>query len=225
MSRRVSLVAFVKDPWLLPAKTRLGASIGPRDALGLSREFLRVLAFQMRRFASRGWDVFIAHAPDQVSDEFSLLFEHVTCLPQGAGCLGQRIGKVDHQIRLLGVQVCVFIGGDSPDLDDDAIVRLASVSADEASLITASDGGFVALSAHRPLPAMDSIRWSDEHTASDLVALLKAHDFSVGIQGAWFDVDVLSDLIALEARLSRSCPSHLSELWVLCKDILDRHLK
>ena len=197
----MGLVALVKDPWRLPAKTRLASAIGTEGALCFYEASLRALAQQLQRIGKRPWATLVAHAPENPSEQFLKIFSAADKVPQVGGTLGCRIRGADHELRQRGCGTTVFIGGDSPDLADDQVEAMVDQATTDAAVIASDDGGFVALASFRPLPPLDGVRWSHEATTEDLLNVLRGASMSVAVVGSWFDVDEMDDLVALCKRL------------------------
>jgi glycosyltransferase A (GT-A) superfamily protein (DUF2064 family) len=113
---------------------------------------------------------------------------------QPDGTFGARIEHAISAGFAAGGARVVQIGTDSPTLPA-ALLDVAFESlrgADDAVLIPAADGGWVALGLARPpggVLATARVRWSTGHTAADTVDALRGADFRVAVLPPWYDID------------------------------------
>ena len=226
---KIALIALLKDPETLPVKTRLAADIGTRAAREFYEASLDTLGAQLGRFRARRWITAICHAPPVASTTFTARFASALLFAQGEGNLGHRLvgaqrDLCDH-LPAVTIDLCVFIGGDSPDLSDERLLALAASCTMDAAIIPATDGGFVALACRAPLPDLSTARWSHRSTLQDVLAILSQPGREVAVLEPWYDVDETADLVALTCRLQGAgkTPSHLLPLRRICEKILAEH--
>lgn len=211
------LIALVKDPAQVPAKTRLAATLGTHEARQFYEACLDTLATQLERLQSQhGWKPVVCHTPDEISPSLAARFGKVQFEPQSQGNLGERLCSIDARVRSLGAQRCLFMGSDSPDLADAHLVHLTGLCQGQAALIPAHDGGFVALASDIPLPSLAHVRWSSPGTLQDVRAILQNAGIVTSLAEPWSDVDDERDLWQLTERLKNQASPHLKPLLDLC---------
>jgi uncharacterized protein len=211
----MSLMLFAKLPQAGKAKTRLIPAIGAETAARFAEACLKDL---LSRLAG---EVFPANVkrvlcfdPPSAAPAFREMLgfdekvqQRFELLAQGAGDLGRRlaVALTSAAERNGGV---VFIGADAPDLPMEEIQRaLRHISAGNAYLQRATDGGYVLLGLPRNAPAavFENIRWSSKHTADDQLQRLKGCNLNVIESGiTWCDVDESPDLHGLRIRLEEN---------------------
>lgn len=201
------VVAFVKDPDRDPVKTRLAQTIGFGAAAVFYRQCLAVLCEQLQQCHSRGERIVLATtdvAPGAALQEaFAPLSGSVVWLWQGTGDIGERINRVDREIRRFGsINVICFMGSDAPTLPGALITRAwDALNANDFYLCPALDGGFILLAANVLLPDLSCVRWSQTHTFCDTWSLLEQRGLSGHLGDAWYDIDEWPDLLRLVKEL------------------------
>jgi glycosyltransferase A (GT-A) superfamily protein (DUF2064 family) len=203
---RMALAIFVKTPGHSPVKTRLASAIGQQAA----EEFYRLSAKTVAALARQAQgqvpdlDVYWAVAEPQCLQHS--LWREFTTIWQENGNLGTRLGRIHDVLKEKYPTVCL-IGADSPQIEANKFV--GAMQATSAStqgtcrLGPTEDGGFWFFGSRCQIPPRlwESVRYSTEHTAGDLVAALSVSGFSIVEDlKPEFDVDRVQDLVRL-ARL------------------------
>lgn len=193
---------FVKTPGLSPVKTRLAAGIGVAAAESWYRRAAAAVAAALQ--CVPGLTVYWALA--ESSTDAAAAWPGLPQMPQGAGELGERMGRV-HASLLQRHDYALLAGADAPQLDP-AQLKLAAawLSAPEPRLAMgpALDGGFWLLGANRDPAPEDWVRspCGRADTAKGFRAAMARH-------GAWrtlpplTDVDEAPDLESMLVELSR----------------------
>ena len=171
MTRRGHLVVFAKAPRLGTVKSRLAADIGIVAAWIFYR---RTLAAVLRRLGGRTtWHCWLAATPDRAVSTTGLWPRGWTVIPQGAGDLGGRMGRM---MRDLPPGPVVIVGTDIPGIRPAHIHRaFAALGNHDAVFGPAGDGGYwlVGLRRHPRVPDLfRNVRWSTEHALADTLANL-----------------------------------------------------
>lgn len=191
---RPRLVVMVKEPRPGRVKTRLGKCIGMVPAAWW---FRRQVSGLLRRIDDARWDTVLAVSPDHEGMQSRVWPAHLPRIPQGAGDLGSRMGRV---FRTLAPGPVVIIGADIPGITRAHIARAFRALGDHDAVFgPAPDGGYwlIGLKRIRPVPArlFDGVRWSTAHALSDTRATLG--DCSVALIDTLHDVDTAEDLAKL----------------------------
>ena len=173
--RRASLVVMVKEPRPGRVKTRLGRGIGMVAAAWWFRHQVTRL---LRRIDDPRWP---AHLPR---------------VPQGAGDLGDRMGRL---FRSLPPGPVCIVGADIPGITRAHIARgFAALGAHDAVIGPAPDGGYWLIGLRRggavPARLFDGVRWSSVHARADTIRSLGA--CRVALIDMLRDVDTQADLAA-----------------------------
>lgn len=189
--RRARLVVMVKEPRPGRVKTRLGRSIGMVAAAWWFRRQTKRL---LRRLSDPRWDLILAVSPDREGLSSRVWPKHLPRIAQGAGDLGDRMGRV---FRSLPPGPVCIIGADIPGIEPCHIAdAFQALGPNEAVLGPAPDGGYwlIGLKRTGPPPArlFQGVRWSSEHAMSDTIATLGTA--RVAFIDTLQDVDEASDL-------------------------------
>lgn len=199
MSRR-QLFIMVKEPHPGRVKTRLGRDIGMTAAAWWFRhqsgELIRRLGRDPR------WQTVLAVSPDHEGVASRVWPRHLPRWPQGAGDLGDRMGRI---FRCAPKGPVVIIGADIPGITPALIARaFAALGDHDAVFGPAPDGGYwlVGLKrSARPVPPriFDGVRWSSATALEDTRASLgKA---KIAYIDTLHDVDRGADLCVAPAEL------------------------
>lgn len=159
---RPQLIIFVKAPLIGKAKTRLAADIGKTHAW---RHYRAMTARILRNVTSEKWDTILAVTPGRWLGQMPIWDGH-SQYAQVGGSLSPRLAQA-FSVK----SPTVVIGSDCPqvtrqDIDD----AFTGLKAGRFVFGPADDGGFWLMGAHGPLPetSFDNVRWSTQHTLSDL---------------------------------------------------------
>lgn len=190
MRARAQLIVMVKEPRPGRVKTRLGRDIGMTTAAWWFRHQTAAL---LRRVQDPRWQTVLAVAPDAAGLRSRVWPAYLPRMPQGAGDLGHRMGRV---FRTRPRGPVVVIGADIPGITRGHISRAFAALGDHASVLgPAPDGGYwlIGLKRTAPPPAdlFACVRWSTEHAMSDTAATLPG---PVAVIDTLADVDTAADL-------------------------------
>ena len=188
---RPRLVFMVKEPHPGRVKTRLGRDLGMVGAAWWFRHQTRAL---LRRLEDPRWDLILAVSPDHEGLQSRVWPAHLPRLPQGAGDLGDRMGRI---LRSLPPGPACIIGADIPGVGKPQIARaFTALGSNDAVFGPAPDGGYwlVGLKRTTAVPAglFKDVRWSTEHALADTLRAF-APD-RVGFAATLRDVDTAADL-------------------------------
>lgn len=188
------LVVFFKAP--SRAKRRLGA----RAEAAAERLLLCALE------DARGWSgpIVLAAADDADADWLARTGLYTgEIIVQHAGSLGERINRVDAELRSRGLDRLIYIGADCPALD---LVYLAradiALGRVDGVLGPAADGGVVLMGSRRPWPDIDKLAWSTPRLRSDLAERLEGRGWTIATLGTLRDVDEPGDLAVVAEDLA-----------------------
>ena len=199
------ILIFAKAPVPGRAKTRLAPLLGSRGAADLARRMLvdtcreaaavegaRVELCTTPAASHPSWDGLIPEVVDLVSD-------------QGEGDLGERLYRATERALSDGDHV-VLIGTDCPQMDRERVSSACdALSANDAFLHPAADGGYVLLALKRISPTLFSnIHWSSEKVAAQTVARLQALGWRYAVGETLRDVDTPEDYEAWFGGRSRA---------------------
>jgi rSAM/selenodomain-associated transferase 1 len=184
-----TLVVMAKAPRLGFGKTRLAAELGASEALRINR---RMHAATLRAACDVRWRTILYVTPDwAVRARIAAWPRFLARCAQGGGDLGQRLARA-----LAGKRWVAAIGTDCPALSRRHIASaFAALKRAPFALGPAEDGGFWLLAAREgdaAAKAMEGVRWSSPHAASDVIARLGAG--KVALLARLRDVDTAADL-------------------------------
>ncbi len=187
---RQYLVVFAKAPALGQVKSRLARTIGPAAALGFYR---RTLARVLRRVGrDPRWRTIIAATPDRAARMARRWPMRSHRRKQGAGDLGQRMGRV---FRDLPKGRVVIIGADIPGITAAHVARaFAALGHADVVLGPARDGGFWLIGSKgcaRRADMFAGVRWSSAHALTDTRTNLRIRRVAL--------IDILDDVDDLPA--------------------------
>ncbi len=145
----------------------------------------------------------------------------VMVVPQVAGNLGQRLNALDQTLRAQGMKQLVFIGSDSPGLNETnyAAARAALQHADTV-LIPALDGGVVLMANRCVWPDLSALPWSSDQLGAALINACRSAKQAVKTLGQGTDVDEISDFVKLVNLLKHDQRPARRVLLELTRNIL-----
>ncbi len=146
-------------------------------------------------------------APAEPEDREWLLAQLGTdapIVPQRGGNLGERINRLDCDLRRRGAEKLLFVGTDCPGLDT-GYLELAAARLDHVDAVfgPARDGGVVLMGARRAWPDLRGLKWSTAAFGTELAELCRRCGWSVAMLGLREDIDTLNDLLGAATVLSR----------------------
>lgn len=189
--RRATLVVMVKEPRPGRVKTRLGRDLGMTAAAWW---FRHQVARLLRRIEDPRWHLILAVSPDHAGMQSRIWPAHLPRVPQGAGDLGDRMGRL---FRSLPPGPVCIIGADIPGITRAHIARaFAALGPHDAVIGPAPDGGYWLIGLRRsaavPARLFEGVRWSSEHARADTLHSLGA--VRVAQTDTLRDVDEARDL-------------------------------
>lgn len=190
---------MVKEPRPGRVKTRLGRDIGMVEAAWW---FRRNCASLLRHIEDARWDTLLAVSPSREGLSSKVWPRHVSRVPQGAGNLGDRMGRL---LRSMPPGPVAIIGADIPDVDRKSVAEAFRLLGDHDAVFgPAEDGGYwlVGLKRSKAVPSslFDGVRWSTEHALTDSAATLGNR--RIAYARTLRDVDRAADLGGINPRLS-----------------------
>lgn len=188
---RPQLYIFAKKPGMGAAKTRLARDIGPTHAQRICRAMSAQI---LRNVKDPRWDTSLYIAPARAIGTVPA-WDGFVQRPQPKGSLSPRLADVFSGAK----RPVLVIGTDCPQIcARDIADALDALRTAPFVFGPASDGGFWLMGANAPLKprVFDGVRWSSEHTLSDLEARLNG---SVAKLRTLTDVDDATGLAAWKA--------------------------
>lgn len=188
------LVIFARAPRMGRGKRRLARDLGEVAAWRFQRlntaRLLRHLAGDPR------WCLWLALTPDRaITCPDGSWHAPARLIPQGAGDLGARMGRVMHR---LPPGPAVIVGADIPDVCPRHIARaFALLGRYDAVVGPADDGGYWLIGLkRRPTvrPPFDGVRWGTAHALADTTTNLRRRGMSTAFLETLRDVDTAADL-------------------------------
>ena len=188
------LVVLARAPGRGSGKTRLRSALGgcPDE---LVDRLVRAMVEDTLAWATADGRPCVVAARGDVT-ALAELAPAATIIRQGDGEFGDRIERaIAAGFDAGGAGAVVQIGTDSPSLPGSLLdSAFAALAGDDACLVPATDGGWVALGACRPLAGALTaapIRWSTADAAADTTAALRAAGRRTSVLAPWHDVDDL----------------------------------
>ncbi len=196
---RGHLVVMARAPRLGAVKRRLARDLGDLAAW----RFYRMTAGRLLRELSVDprWRSWLALTPDRAARTgHGPWLACCTCVPQGPGDLGARMGRL---LRALPPGPVVIVGSDIPDLRPVHVARAFRLLGRHDWVFgPAGDGGYWLIGARRrrapPRETFAGVRWSSAHALADTLANLKGA--RIGFLEELADVDTGTDLARLRER-------------------------
>jgi rSAM/selenodomain-associated transferase 1 len=171
--RQATLVVMVKEPRPGRVKTRLGRDLGMTAAAWW---FRHQVARLLRRIEDPRWHLILAVSPDRAGLTSRVWPAHLPRMPQGAGDLGDRMGRI---FRSLPPGPVCIIGADIPGITRAHVARaFAALGRHDAVIGPALDGGYWLIGLRRtaavPARLFEGVRWSGPHARADTLNSLGA---------------------------------------------------
>lgn len=188
-----TLVLVCKRPAPGHGKQRLAATLGQEAAWRIARLLLHCALEDLL-----SWDGPVVIAPDTPADvnwAAGLVSRDVIVIPQASGNLGQRINKLDTQLRCRGHQQLLWIGSDCPALTAPHLNWAAeALQQQDIALLPAADGGVVLMANRQPWPALAKLPWSQSSFAEQLQSCCQRQQLTVTCGDMLFDIDSENEL-------------------------------
>lgn len=202
------LLIFARSPEPGKVKTRIGQVLGDAQALRLHTGLLRHVLHTL--VPDRSWESQLWVFPDSGHQLFTTLQRELPLsvhVQQGED-LGQRMAMAAEQSLQQGYRV-VLVGTDCPALQPAHLQGLFSAldQGNEAALIPAEDGGYVALALARYSQKLfRGIDWGSAHVCAQTLEALAGLGWSYRVDKPLWDVDRPADVQRLRlSGLMESC--------------------
>lgn len=193
-----ALIVFLKYPETKKVKTRLGKSIGARQAAELYRE---TASFVARSFSgSQNWKTFFFYTPGEKKKEFIewLGNRDASFFAQEGESLGQRISHAFAKCFSLGFRNVVIIGTDCvmiTEEDVETAFSLLSRGEFEAVLGPATDGGYYLLGLCEETDAIfQDMRWSSARVFKETEKRMGENGLRHAVMRKLTDIDEEKDI-------------------------------
>jgi len=187
------VVLMLKAPRLGTVKTRLAATIGPREAARI----YRLLAERQLAAIPPEWKVEVHFAPAEARSEMrAWLGPRPLLFAQAEGDLGARLIHAIADTFARGAQASLVIGGDCPELDASTL-HAAAAALRQAPIVLgpATDGGYYLIGLDQPRPALFAdIPWSTERVLAATLEQAKSLNLITHLLSQKSDVDTFEDL-------------------------------
>lgn len=188
---------FMKSPRVGSVKTRLGESIGMRNAA----EFYAVAVawlFRRLRVAKRPFLIF--YDPPEDEERIRRLYRldsDQTMVPQSGEDLGERMYNALCWMREHADGPPVIIGSDAPDLPTEWITEGQQKLRDHRLVLgPAQDGGYYLIGARSPTRTIfDGVNWSTSDVLNQTIDRARDHGWSPYLLPPWRDIDTIDDLM------------------------------
>jgi uncharacterized protein len=189
----IHLCLFARAPRAGHCKTRLIPALGPRGAAALQARLCRQAVVRAR---ATGATVALWCAPGPGHASFSALRRQhgVHLRRQPRGDLGARMSTALRHPPP-GTRGVLVVGTDAPGLTT-AHLRAAMAALDgpaQAVMLTAEDGGFVAIGSTAPVH-LRGVNWSSGREARQTLHRLRSQGLEVRILAGFSDLDTPRDL-------------------------------
>ena len=129
-------------------------------------------------------------AVDDIEHSFFSTFE-LPVYAQGEGGLGERMAHIMLQASKFGFQKLLFLGTDSPHMNDERLIH-ASLALNDYDVVfgAVEDGGYDLIAMNHAYPALFSgVSWSSEHVLTQSLAIAEQHNLHCLVLEESFDVD------------------------------------
>lgn len=206
MDTSLAVVIVAKLPVAGNVKTRLFARFTPASA-ALLHECLFVHTVERLDSLRLGKVIVLFDPPDRMEAFQAYLDESIELVPQSAGNLGDRLAGAVIQLRERFDRI-LFLGCDSPDVPDAAIVSaVESLATSQLSISPTEDGGFWSIGFDRSVDVrslLEGTPWSSGRECEAVLKRAASMHLDVRVGTRWSDVDHPSDVDALLWRLEHS---------------------
>ncbi len=199
-TQETALIVFAKRPHIGQGKQRLAADIGPEKAYVIAQLLLERTIETINKWKG---PLILSPSTSKDSEWASELCEReVIVIPQLEGQLGQRLEQIDTEVRMLGINECIFIGSDAPlfKLKDLNSVKTA-LRQDVQVFIPATDGGVVVMASRVAWKGLQTVSWSTKKVCKELKSLGVKQGLSVRLMQKLSDLDDLQSLLEIKAEL------------------------
>ncbi|MFC1667792.1 TIGR04282 family arsenosugar biosynthesis glycosyltransferase [Chlamydiota bacterium] len=196
------LIVFVKYPEPGSVKTRLGASIGDRNASLIYKELTELI---LKNTANRNYKTVIYFAPQKRKKEIIAWLGgfHEYYAQQGE-LLGQKLQHAFKEVFRNGAKKIVVIGTDCPYVCSRLINKAFSeLDSGDCVIGPAQDGGYYLLGMKRYYPEIfTDIEWSTATVFTQTAEQMRKSQLDFSVLSVLSDIDTYHDLHTLKKDLS-----------------------
>jgi len=196
------LVLFARYPERGEGKRRIAKDLGDPATYQVAKHLYVAGWFDLLRWAGPKAIATTSARPLREKSPFPThrLSEYVL---QSDGNLGERIKAAERKLRDSHKGPLIFIGSDSPELQDEQI-READTRLCEYDVVIcpARDGGVTLMAVREQWPQLDDLPWSSDKLCSALVKRCKRQGLSVFQLQPGHDTDDCYDLLRLRNSLA-----------------------
>ena len=215
-----ALIVFLKYPETKKVKTRLGKSIGARQAAELYRETAGFVADSFS--GSKNWKTFFFYTPQERKKEiFEWLGDRdAFFFAQDGESLGQRMSHAFAKCFSLGFRNVIIIGTDCVMITEEDVATAFSLLSGgefEAVLGPAADGGYYLLGLCKETDAVfQDMRWSSARVFKETEKRMGENGLRHAVMRELTDIDEeedinIKDIMKRDAELARRVNHILSE--------------
>lgn len=197
---QATLVVFCKRPSATVGKQRIAAALGAAAACRIA-EALLACALE----DARSWPGPVVLSPATRDDAHwtqRLLERAVDIVPQAEGNLGERLNRVDRDLRARGYTRLIYVGTDSPVLTAGYYAAAArALTTHDVVLGPALDGGVTLMGARVAWPVLAHLPWSRSTLNARLTRACESARATIARLPVQYDVDVVADFVPLRRDL------------------------
>lgn len=195
-----TLVVFCKRPSATVGKQRIAVALGAPAAIQIA-EALLACALE----DARSWPGPVVLSPATREDAHwagRLLERTVDIVPQSEGNLGERLNRVDRDLRARGYTRLIYVGTDSPILTAGYYAAAGfALKTHDVVLGPALDGGVTLMGARVAWPVLAHLPWSRSTLNARLTRACESARATIARLPVQYDVDVVADLVPLRRDL------------------------
>lgn len=179
------VIIMCKAPVEGKVKTRLMSKYTALEAMQWHQAMANTVIERAKRLFQDVW-----LAVDDIEHSFFSTFE-LPIYAQGEGDLGERMAHIMLQASKFGYQKLLFLGTDSPHMNDERLLH-ASLALNDYDVVfgAVEDGGYDLIAMNHAYPALFSgVSWSSEHVLTQSLAIAEQHNLHCLVLEESFDVD------------------------------------
>jgi rSAM/selenodomain-associated transferase 1 len=203
-----SLAIVAKQPAPGQTKTRLCPPLSGEEAAALYACFLADTLDIMRQAPAAQRT--IAYLPTAAGDYFRQLAPDMTLVTQRGEGLGERLDNLLTDVLASGATHAVVMDSDSPTLPPHYVAQAFAALDEGADVVLGPclDGGYYLIGMKRPHPRLlREVTMSTPDVLRDTLAIAEGLGVRVTLLPAWYDVDTIAELQALQAELAKVPPT------------------
>ena len=197
-----ALIIFAKLPRAGEVKTRLGQSIGMKEAADIYKQFAEHAFTLADALKSRGTTIYVFFAPGaEAKAVASWVGREFVFVRQRGNDLGERMYNAFVRTFADGAKRSVIIGTDVPELNASIIdSAFSQLDGHDIVLGPSTDGGYYLLGMNTLQPVFDGIEWSTDKVLRQTLVRLASLHLSNAMLPEMADVDTEEDYRLYLAR-------------------------